>query len=439
MGTFAQKPKATQQNISPEPVISGRADLGRSGEVNSSFNLQDGIGNQSIQRLLRAKYDSFEAVTGLTAPDRFGHDFSQIPVHTKASVKIQSKLAVNTPGDIYEQEADHVSKQVMRMPEPQQAGQEHERVRTKRIALSELGPLAVSPIVNEVLDSPGQPLDLATRAFFEPRFGYDFSRVRVHTDVQAAQSAGDVKARAYTVGQHIVFGAEEYTPGTNAGKSLIAHELVHTVQQGKEVAHRQDHALTTWIQCKPDVYPSSNESQTVTDTPHSTQGLTFDPSCNTAQQKLIDLVLKRTKEMVDRAEVRMLLLVTGVSEGTDKDYLRWFGTFNDSRARYVIRTYRLISDALVKGIEFTCDCSGTEYAHVFPWLKRRIHLCPSFWSAPYSGLNSKPGIIIHELAHEVLRGGDFRYSIGKAEKLAINFPWLAVRNADNIEYFAESL
>jgi hypothetical protein len=108
-----------------------------------------------------------------------------------------------------------------------------------------LGQPAAPPIVNEVLASPGQPLNLATRAFFEPRFGYDFSRVRVHTDGQAAQSAGDMKARAYTVGQHVVFGAGKYAPGTNAGDSLIAHELVHTVQQGTDVVRRQDDACTT--------------------------------------------------------------------------------------------------------------------------------------------------------------------------------------------------
>lgn len=89
----------------------------------------------------------------------------------------------------------------------------------------------VPPIVDEVLRSPGQPLDALTRAFMEPRFGHDFSKVRVHADPSAAQSARAVNALAYTVGQHTVFAAGRYAPGTSAGKHLLAHELTHTIQQ----------------------------------------------------------------------------------------------------------------------------------------------------------------------------------------------------------------
>src|SRR6267378_4483189 len=64
----------------------------------------------------------------------------------------------------------------------------------------------VPPIVQEVLRSSGQPLDTNTRAFMEPRFDHDFSRVRVHTDARAAESAQAVSAYAYTVGQHIAIG-----------------------------------------------------------------------------------------------------------------------------------------------------------------------------------------------------------------------------------------
>jgi len=86
-------------------------------------------------------------------------------------------------------------------------------------------------IVNDVLRSPGQTLDAATRVFMEPRFGRDFSHVRVHTDLSSAQSATAVNALAYTVGNHIVFATGQYAPGTPAGRTLLAHELTHTVQQ----------------------------------------------------------------------------------------------------------------------------------------------------------------------------------------------------------------
>ncbi len=94
-------------------------------------------------------------------------------------------------------------------------------------------PDSVPPIVHDVLRSPGQPLDLATRAFMEPRFRHDFSRVQVHTDAKAAESARAVNALAYTVGRDVVFGEGQYAPGKAVGKQLLAHELTHTIQQSQ--------------------------------------------------------------------------------------------------------------------------------------------------------------------------------------------------------------
>jgi hypothetical protein len=88
----------------------------------------------------------------------------------------------------------------------------------------------VPRIVHEVLRSPGQPLDGATRSFFEPRFGHDFSQVRVHTDTKAAESAGAVNARAYTSGNAIVFGNGQFATDSDEGKRLLGHELTHVVQ-----------------------------------------------------------------------------------------------------------------------------------------------------------------------------------------------------------------
>jgi hypothetical protein len=93
------------------------------------------------------------------------------------------------------------------------------------------GKSAVPPIVHDVLRSSGEPLDAATRAFMEPRFGHDFSRVRVHTDDRAAQSAQAVDALAYTVASDIVFAKGQYAPETEAGRLLLAHELAHVAQQ----------------------------------------------------------------------------------------------------------------------------------------------------------------------------------------------------------------
>jgi hypothetical protein len=91
-------------------------------------------------------------------------------------------------------------------------------------------PGSVPPIVHDVLGTAGQPLDSAARAWMEPRFGQDFSGVRVHTDGRAAESAHAVGALAYAVGQHVVFDHHQYAPHTPTGRHLLAHELAHTIQ-----------------------------------------------------------------------------------------------------------------------------------------------------------------------------------------------------------------
>ncbi|WP_157202532.1 DUF4157 domain-containing protein [Calidithermus chliarophilus] len=95
----------------------------------------------------------------------------------------------------------------------------------------------VPAVVHEVLSSPGEPLEPATRRLMEPRFGHDFGRVRVHADACAARSAEAVEARAYAAGPHLVFGPGEYAPRTPRGRALLAHELTHVVQQRAVGAH----------------------------------------------------------------------------------------------------------------------------------------------------------------------------------------------------------
>ncbi len=112
----------------------------------------------------------------------------------------------------------------------------NKRLGLQRSSTNQAEPASVPPIVHEVLRSPGQPLDTATRAFMEPRFGHDFSNVRVHADAKAVESARMVNALAYTVGRDVVFAAGQYAPRTSEGQILLAHELVHVVQQSGIVA-----------------------------------------------------------------------------------------------------------------------------------------------------------------------------------------------------------
>jgi hypothetical protein len=237
MHTRAQKPKATLQTTAAKPKIPCQAHLE-----------QRTIENQAVHRLLEVSTRNVKR-DSVTDSASVGHDFSQISVHPGAQRSIQPKLEISAPGDRFEQEADRVAAQVMRMPEPQrqracayggecpkcqqeQPGHNHGRLQTRRAQDSDTGQMAAPPIVHGAIAAPGQPLDSATRAFFEPRFGYDFSTVRVHSGAAAEQSASNVNALAYTVGRDIVFGAGRFTPGTQAGRWLIAHELAHVVQNG---------------------------------------------------------------------------------------------------------------------------------------------------------------------------------------------------------------
>jgi hypothetical protein len=185
MRTFAQKQARPQK---PVPLArSNTVTLGH--HADPILHLQRMIGNQAVKRMAQAS---------------------------------QPKLAVNKPGDEYEQEAERISEQVMRMPEPRlqrSCGGGYPRSRTQ------------PPGLGCRLTSSGQPLDHQTRRFMESRFGHDFSHVRVHTDSRAAESARAVGALAYTVGQDVVFGAGRFSAQSIEGKRLLAHELTHVVQQ----------------------------------------------------------------------------------------------------------------------------------------------------------------------------------------------------------------
>ncbi|MGH7491683.1 MAG: DUF4157 domain-containing protein [bacterium] len=197
---------------------------------------------------------------------------------------IQAKFVINQPEDIYEQEADRVAEEVMRIPEPAplkpvsgtssiiqrecavcasggglcpQCAEDEELTQRRPLA-SQITPLiqrqemeepeeeifqakeaagatpTVSPTVENHISAMrggGQPLPSSVRAFFEPQFGVDFSQVRVHTDAQAAESARAVNAKAFTLGRDMVFGVGNFAPESVAGRRLLAHELTHVIQQ----------------------------------------------------------------------------------------------------------------------------------------------------------------------------------------------------------------
>ena len=170
-----------------------------------------------------------------------GFDFSRISMGAaRAPVALQAKLAIGEAADEFEREADRAAEQVVRMPERGVRGSATDggllkaplaTAQTKSAPSGGIRPMSAPPIVHDVLSSHGQPLDAATRAFMEPRFGHDFSKVRIHAGGKAADSANAVNAKAYTVGTDVVMGAGQYSPSTAEGRKLLGHELAHVVQQ----------------------------------------------------------------------------------------------------------------------------------------------------------------------------------------------------------------
>ncbi len=144
--------------------------------------------------------------------------------------QIQRKLSIGTSNDPLEQEADRVAGQVLAAPaNPAVRGIAPSIQRYTGKSAEGSAPAPAS--VDRVLSSTGRPLEPAVRQYMEPRFGHDFSHVRVHTGDTAEQSAREVNAHAYTAGHNIVFGTGRYEPETHEGRRLLAHELTHVVQQ----------------------------------------------------------------------------------------------------------------------------------------------------------------------------------------------------------------
>jgi hypothetical protein len=219
------------------------------------------------------------------------------PVAPSSTPAVQMKMTVNKAGDKFEQEADKMSEKVMRMPAPaplpkeeklqrqpddklqkkeedkiqkaplteekiQKAALPDEKVQKKDDEKLQKAPAAEDklqrkasaalPAVSANVQSSihnkttgGQPLSADVRSFMEPRFGADFSNVRVHHDADSAGLSNELSARAFTYQNHVFFSHDQYQPGTSEGKQLLAHELTHTIQQGHAVQRSPQVSTTT--------------------------------------------------------------------------------------------------------------------------------------------------------------------------------------------------
>jgi hypothetical protein len=198
----------------------------------------------------------------LRLQQQYGNRFVQRVIYHQA---IQTKFTIGKPGDAYEQEADQVAEWILNMPEPQvqrqpQDDEEEEAIQPKPIGeqitptvqkqpedereeeeeaiqtksssnfSSEVNP-ELETSISGLMASGGQVLPKAAREFFEPRFGYHFSGVRIHSDSQAEMLNRELNSRAFTTGNDIFFGRGQYNPDSSSGRRLLAHELTHTIQQ----------------------------------------------------------------------------------------------------------------------------------------------------------------------------------------------------------------
>jgi outer membrane protein OmpA-like peptidoglycan-associated protein len=264
MPAFEQQQSRTQSSLLASPARPDRANFQPALIENSLISQQQAFGNRAMQRLVRSKV-------------------------------IQAKFTINEPGDQYEQEADRVADAVMRMPDPGTTDQaavgrqapgiqrrcseceeelHRQPMEEEGAALGRIQPPRIQRVCSEceeelhrqpveeeeegetllakevsgqtpevtpdvqakinALRGRGRPLPDSDRRFFEPRFGRDFNKVRIHTGDEASVAARSVDALAYTMGSDVVFGQGQYRPGTEDGRKLLAHELAHVIQQGAD-------------------------------------------------------------------------------------------------------------------------------------------------------------------------------------------------------------
>jgi hypothetical protein len=254
------------------PAVQPQAEESEEQEETNETEIQAKLAAQSGAD---AKPNQPTASTG-SAPRPFS--FLTMPLYPPETAAgreaVQAKLAIGQPGDKYEQEADCMAAQVMRMPEPAKDAEESEAIEPQADDTVQRQPLAseVTPTVQLKADEPtaqtsaafeqrlagqqggGQPLPDEVQTSMESKFQTRFDQVRVHTDAASVQMNKEVGAQAFTHGNDIYFNSGKYSPGSSGGQELLAHELTHTIQQtGGQVQaraslNRQRNTLQTSVE-----------------------------------------------------------------------------------------------------------------------------------------------------------------------------------------------
>ena len=264
---------------------------------------------QKVQSLLRLQ-------------QQYGNRFVQRVI---AQYAIQTKLKIGQLGDKYEQEADRMAEAVIRMPEPQvpqQAEEEDELLQAQPFS-KQITPLVQRQVEEEekrilqAKEIPGQPTEVApelesrihfltgggqvlaetTRAFFEPRFGCDFSQVRVHTDAESDTLNCLLNARAFTTAHDIFFAQGTYNPNSESSQKLLAHELSHVVQQQGKLLGIQRRVTSDYNVIKDDlsygIFDWSITDEEAREVLQILDSLSQDELLGTVQQMRRDEILSR--------------------------------------------------------------------------------------------------------------------------------------------------
>lgn len=298
----------------------------------------------------------------------------------------------------------------------------------------------IPPIVHEVLRSPGQLLDPTTRAFMEPRFGHDFSSVRVHTDAKAAESGQAVNAPAYTVGRDIVFGAGQHTPQTAASQKLMAHELTHVVQQARAVSARES--------VRPFAVPAQQAhsfSSIAIEAParrvewkygvvHGPAGAAnrFD-DCPAQWKTSANAAQKLGSSWLANVVVGLASLPKPIPAPVANLLTKHFHTTFDKDIAKILGRFAQLNTAINQSIDFECEtsCDPNVLGYVYS-IWSDLHLCP-YWFNSVAELQAST--VIHELAHDVVGCDDNAYEWQTAKYSGMSVDD-AINNADSYAHFA---
>lgn len=411
---------------------------------------------------------------------------------------VQPKLKIGAPNDKYEQEADRVADQVMRMSEPkvqrqempeEEAEEAEEFIQTKPLA-SSITPLVqrqtmeedeglvqtknnrnTTPKMSSMISSNiqslqggGQPLPGSARSFFEPRIGADFSNVRVHNDTRAARAAQSVNARAFTLGHDVVFGAGEYSPETSSGRKLLAHELTHVVQQSGGFNVREK-ALTPLT--LPESRTKFHQGQFLLQRQSLSPGQYI--NCSPARQQMIEGHLDHARSWLSPtlailnsisnsqvSEPDLRIVLTAYLISFDGDFLRRGRPLGQQKQREIIRNLNIIRDNLVlvqiglnRSVNYRCvpNCRRNDLAYVYEnrdeesglvFPTDTVNVCTSWFRC--QNYYKRVSTLIHEMAHTELYSFDIGHDIYEWSNQFFQLDWgQSRRNPDSYTTFVRQV